>query len=473
MKIKQFFKTLLVFFTGNVMSKLIALFLLPLYTSQLLPEQMGNYDIVMSIINLVAPIAFLQIWDGMFRFAFDYKENDSKYKIVNNSIIVSFAGIIAYLLIFSSISLFFQIDYFVYVVIYGLLFAFQYVYSFSARVFMNNKLFVASGVVNTLVTALLNIIFMLVFNWGLESLYISQIIGTLLQIIIMEFGVKLFKHFKVKDFDKSLIVNMIKFSAPLCIATISYWLLSGFSKIIVYSELGLHANGLYAVSNRFSSMIAIVTTVFQYAWNEFAYLMVTDKDKKKNYSICVNLMLKCVAYGSIVICLLIKIVFPYFIDAQYYEAINIIPATIIGVAVNSAAGFVGTLFMAEKDTKNILTTTLIASFINIVLGFSLATVFGLNGVLTILAVSFFVLMILRLIRLNNKYKIKIDLSNLYLIIIVAIGVVCYYFINNVWLLALIGVITMLAFALSMLLNIKAIKGRNKEVSEELNQENQI
>ena len=117
MKIKQFFKTLLVFFTGNVMSKLIALFLLPLYTSQLLPEQMGNYDIVMSIINLVAPIAFLQIWDGMFRFAFDYKENDSKYKIVNNSIIVSFAGIIAYLLIFSSISLFFQIDYFVYVLI--------------------------------------------------------------------------------------------------------------------------------------------------------------------------------------------------------------------------------------------------------------------------------------------------------------------------------------------------------------------
>ena len=72
-KIKRFFETAGIYFAGNILSKLVAFFLLPLYTTRIEPAQYGNYDLVISLINLVAPIAFFQIWDAMFRFAFEVK----------------------------------------------------------------------------------------------------------------------------------------------------------------------------------------------------------------------------------------------------------------------------------------------------------------------------------------------------------------------------------------------------------------
>lgn len=431
MKIKRFFKTLMIFFTGNVLSKLVSFILLPLYTSALVPEQYGTFDLVMSFINLIAPIAFLQIWDGMFRFSFDCLDNHDKYKTINNAIMVFFVGIIVYTLLFSSISLFLKIEYFIYALIYGFIFAVQYMYSFSSRVFLKNKLFVFSGVANTLITAILNVVLIIAYKWDVKALYVSHIIGTLFQIIIMEIGLKLIKNFSFKSWEKKLVVKMIRFSFPLCIATVSYWLLSGFTKMIIYYQLGPAANGLYAVANKFASTITILITVVQYAWNEAAYLMAQDNDRTKSYELCIDLILKSVCFGSIILCLLIKIIFPYFIDSQYAAAVNIIPATIIGVAVNSVAGFLGTLFMTEKDTGYIMISTLISAGINIILGIAACFWVGLNGVVIALALAFSILMILRLIKLIKAYHIRVDWKNILLIVFLAFGICAFYLCDSI------------------------------------------
>ena len=72
MKIKRFIKTAFVFLTGNVLSKIISFLLLPIYTEKIDPAQFGNYDVAFTFINLIAPIAFFQIWDGMYRISFDF-----------------------------------------------------------------------------------------------------------------------------------------------------------------------------------------------------------------------------------------------------------------------------------------------------------------------------------------------------------------------------------------------------------------
>lgn len=449
MKLKRFLKSLIVFFTGNVLSKLLSLLLLPLYTNKLAPDQYGVYDIVISVINLIAPIVFLQIWDGMFRFAFDYKEDSDKYKVINNAAIVFLGGIVVYAAVFFVISKFLHVEYFVYALIYGFLYALQYFYSFASRVFLKNKLFAVTGVLNTLITAVLNIVLILVFNWDIKSLYVSHIVGILVQVVIMEFGVRICKHFRIKDRNGKLLRNMIKFSIPLCISSVSYWLLSGFTKIVVYYQLGAYANGIYAVANRFSSTIAIVVTVVQYAWNETAYLMAEEEDRSKSYTMCVNFMLPSIVFGTIIICFLIKIIFPYFIDAQYADAINIIPATIIGVGMNSLASFFGTLFMTEKNTNYIFITTLIASAINIVASWFLGSLWGLNGVLIILAIAFFVLMVLRLFKLKALYGVKLDAKNISLPIVIALGIIVYYAIDSTILLILASVCCVILFLFSI------------------------
>lgn len=443
MNVKRFIKTAAIFFTGNVLSKLVSFFLLPLYTSRLSPEQYGSYDIVVSIINLIAPIAFLQIWDGVFRFAFDYETNEDKQKTINNGTFIYFCGIIFYIALFNAMSVYFEIEYSVYALLYGFFFALQYIYTFAARVYLKNKLFAVSGVINTVITAVLNIILILLFGWDVKSLYISHIVGIVIQLIIIEFSIGVIRKFKMSHIDKKLVLKMIRFSVPLCVATISYWLLSGYTKTLIHEKLSTYANGVYAVANKFASMITIAVTVFQYAWNEMAYMMANEQDRTKNYNICVDIMLKGTLWGTANICLLVKLVFPYLIDAQYSDALELIPACIIGVAFNSLAGFLGTLFMTEKKTGFILTSTLISAAINIVIGYIGCVLWGLQGAVVSLAIAFLLLLVLRIIKLIISYSVKVEVNNVLHLAVLAISVLGFALLDSHMLFVASGILILL------------------------------
>ena len=69
-RVRQFFQTAFTYFAGNIFSKLVTFFMIPLYTNQLPPSEYGDYDFVVTIITFFISVAFFQIWDGMFRFSF-------------------------------------------------------------------------------------------------------------------------------------------------------------------------------------------------------------------------------------------------------------------------------------------------------------------------------------------------------------------------------------------------------------------
>lgn len=450
MKIRRFLETAFVFLTGNMLSKLISFFLLPLYTSQIAPEQYGTYDLVMSFINLVAPIAFLQIWDGMFRFAFDYRENEDKQAVVSNAWCVMFFGIAAYALIFCGLNLFFGFEYFGYILLYGFAYALHYIYTYVARVFLKNKLFVISGLVNTLCTALLNVLLIVGFGWDIKAIYVAATVGTLLQMILIEWNVGVIRHFRPAKTDKNMIKAMIKFSVPLCIATISYWLLSGFTKVAITENLGAAENGMYAVANRFASMITLVVSVVQFAWNESAYMMADDRNRTASYRVCIELMMKAVCFGTAILCLLIKVIFPWFVDEQYGAAVWLIPSTLVGVGANALAGFYGTLFMTEKKTGFILVSTLIAAGVNVALTGIAARKFGIMGAVTVLAISFVLLMLLRLIKLCKTHGITLKAGQMILLAAVVLAsVAVFYLVES----TLIIIAVCLTFAVVFLLSI--------------------
>lgn len=466
-KISRFLKTAFIYFSGNMLSKMVAFFLLPLYTSRLLPEQYGTYDLVLSLINLVAPIAFFQIWDGMFRFAFDYKEEKEKYGIISNSLVTYFGGIGIYILLFSLIGYVLKFDHFYLAMIYGFFFALQYFYTYVARVFLRNKLFVISGTVNTLISAILNIILIVKFNWGVESLYLSPTIGCIVQIIIIEVSINVIKYFDIKKINRNIIKELLKFSFPLCIATVSYWLLSGFSKVIITYILGSYDNGLYAVANRFASIITLVVSVFQFAWNEMAYLMANDDNRENAYSICVDIILKVVFYGCAITCLGIKIIFPFMVDASYNAALSIIPAAIIGVSMNSVAGFLGTLFMTEKKTIFILYSTIVAAMINCIGSYFCAKYIGLQGVVVVLAIAFTVLMLLRLSKLRKSFKLRISKRTYLDMAPLIISIILFYCIDKNWQIFIAIIIIGMIFFYSFITYVKKLKKRN--VSYEYNE----
>lgn len=429
---KRFLGTAGTYFIGSVFSKLIAFFLLPLYTNKLSPAEFGTYDLIVTILSFLVPIVFFQIWDGMFRFSFDKEKSSEKYMIVSNTYFSFLVSIILYTTIFIIVYSIFKFNYPYLIYLYGAMIALQYHYTFIARAFLKNNLFVLSGLVNALFSALINISLILNFEMGIESLYIAAIIGSLLQVLIIEFTLNPIRHFKIRDIRIKLIIEMLRFSIPLSIASVSYWLLSGYTKVIITQQLGTYENGLYAVANRFSITIALIVSVFQYAWNEMAYLMSNDNNRIEKYEKSIKYMLSVVILGSAIFILSIKIIFPYFIGDSYLESLLILPISLIGVAFNSLAGFLGTIFMAEKSTRYITTTTILSALINIIFLWTFTPVWGLLGAVSALSLAFILLSVSRMYIIFKKFKLKFTWTvYIRLFSLLSISVYIFYTVDGV------------------------------------------
>lgn len=99
-RVRQFFQTAFTYFAGNIFSKLVTFFMIPLYTNQLPPSEYGDYDFVVTIITFFISVAFFQIWDGMFRFSFDCRDKEERYRILCDAVYIYIAGIFVYFLLF-------------------------------------------------------------------------------------------------------------------------------------------------------------------------------------------------------------------------------------------------------------------------------------------------------------------------------------------------------------------------------------
>ncbi len=425
--LKRFFNTSIVFFVGTVLTKTVSFFLLPLYTKYLDPATFGNYDLILSIINLAVPLAFFQIWDGMFRFAFDENDDNWKKKTITNSMVISIFGSIVYIVIQFLISIIYPDFGGIYVYLYGVSLGFTYIFTVSSRIYLDNKLFALSGVVNTVINAISNIILIKYLNYGVDALYISFVIGSLAQIILIEFKLHIFSKIKISLIDKCLINQLIKFSLPLCISTITYWLLSGFTKVMVVKYLGAYDNGLYAVANKFSSIIILVVNVFQFAWNELIYTLTKNKNNNKIYDKGLSIVIRITLYGTGMFIIFSKIIYPYFVDKSYYAGEYLLPISIIGLAFNSLASFEGTLFLAKKESKLLFRSTIYAAFFNVLSCSICIGILGCFGAILSLTISFAINAINRFYNLNKNIEYKVFFKGTCVLIA---GVLSFYYINS-------------------------------------------
>ncbi len=409
--LSSFLKTASVYMVGNVLSKIVALLLLPVYTTYLSPEEYGEYDLLYTIVNLVSPVLFCQIWDGMYRFAFDGGE-ERRDQCVNNSLVVCLFGSVAYLVLYCFVTCCLGMHLSVFAVVYGLLLSLQYEASYCARAYFCNMLFSVSGVINAVVSAVIGLLLLCFFSWGQDALFLSAALGNLVQVIVVFGSLGIIKKFTIKDVSKSLIKQMVRFSIPLCLASLSFWLFSGFAKVVVSMMLGTAENGLYGVIMRFTAAITLVASVFQFAWNEASYKMANNDSRLSLYSSATNMLFELMLAVSAAFPLVVSLVFPYMVDARYSAAVLLLPAATLGTAINSFSSFLATIFSTEKNTGLVFTSTVIGAIANMLLCPFLIMIMGLSGALWALCLSYGAVAVIRLGYLHVRCSIKLEAQSL-------------------------------------------------------------
>ncbi|MCI8725465.1 MAG: oligosaccharide flippase family protein [Hungatella sp.] len=423
---KQFFFTLIGYFAGNVFTKLISFILLPLYTKIIEPEIYGTFGVITTIVQLVVPMVCMCIWMSVFRYSAEAETEQERYEVISTGLPVMWisSGLIAAVLL--AINIFWDLGNPYLVCFYAIANGFQYFYGYIARSMKDNRTFIISGCINSTINLLLNWIGIVYLHHGIETLYYSYIIGTLAQVLIIEIKFRVLSHFRVGYVQKARLQILFKFGGPLALNSIMQWLLTGLTQIMIAQMLGTHYNGLFSVAVKFATLISLIASIFEYAWLELAYDLAKNNNSAGYYRRVINMLFGVLVFGSSILMLAIKILFPYFIASAYNGALEVIPYIVVYASANSLASFFATIYMSYKDVKTITVSSLIAGASNLLLILVLIPAWSFHGAMISLTAACVLMMLIRGIILKKKYQIGIDgLTAVWVLLILAAAAVFY------------------------------------------------
>src|SRR5690606_3136069 len=92
-------KNVLIFSIGNLGSRFLVFFLVPLFSYYLSPSEMGFYDLVVITIGLIVPLATIQLSDSIYRWLLDAKDK-SFHETISSSFVVLSGTVLFVLLLF-------------------------------------------------------------------------------------------------------------------------------------------------------------------------------------------------------------------------------------------------------------------------------------------------------------------------------------------------------------------------------------
>lgn len=431
----KFLKTTGIYLIGNVLTKAIAFLMLPIYTKYLSPVDYGTYDLNIAYITFLSSVLFLDIWSGMMRFMFDYSDREEKNKPILSGILIFSVSTVVYTIFSIALGSIMNIDYLAWVLLYGLFANLQQLFAYIIRGIGKNTLFAMAGLVGSIVTMSCNIIFIAIFKEGYQYLYISSVLGAILNIIILMFGFNIVDLFRKENYSFKLTKEIFLFSLPLTVNSVSWWFLTAFNRVIVSNRLSIADNGLYAVANKFTSIMQLVDQAFQMAWQEISFEKsgANKADNSKFFSTAINEYIKFMTIGVAIILPIIKIAFPYFINSTFSSAINIIPLALVATLMSSISTFLGGTITAIKKNKYLFTTTLSGTVVNIIIVLLSIGTLGVQSASLALGIGFLVVDIRRYILLKKHLELALDVKTIVLsFVILSISMMVYISGNIVW-----------------------------------------
>lgn len=390
---------------GKICTQLITFFLLPVYTAVLSNEEYGVVDLLNTLTSLLLPIVTLQIEQGIFRYLIDCRENNEKQiKLITTIIRFMIIQSIACIVIFLCVSPFIHNEYKYFLMANLLMGIFSSLLLQICRGLGDNATYAIGSFITGAFTVVLNVIFIVAFRWGAYGMLGATAISNFICAVYIFLKRKIYKYIKPKQFDKTILKEIIKYSVPLIPNMISWWIVSASDRTIISAVIGIAQNGIYSAANKFSGVFTTLYSVFNLTWTESASININSEDRDEFFSKILDFVIRffgCLCLGTIAV---MPFVFNILINEKFAEAYYQIPILILGSVFNILVSFVGSIYVAKKLTKEIAKTSIISAVINIFVNIVLIKSIGLYAASISTVIAYALMFIYRWIDVKKYVK---------------------------------------------------------------------
>ncbi len=371
---------------SSMVSRFISIFLVPIYTTLLLPDDYGKLSLVNSTFYFVSALAVFAMDSASARWYYDTEDLNEKKSIFASwfwfQLFTSFILcliIVSFSTIFGNLILKEQNQQLLFIIpAIGLI-------SSILPTMISNWLRYQRKAVHTVIFTLCNVL----LNIGLNILFVvhlkMNVKGILLALLISNSLASIYVLTILKDwipfryFSKQKLVEMLKYAMPLVPTAFAFWILNSSSTFLINYFHNKTEVGLFQIGSMVASAVGMVVGAFQMSWGPFAFSIIEKPEAKNVFSLVLTAYSALMCTVALGIALFAKELLILFTNAKYYDAyivagILAFNSIIYGYAYIAVIGS-----NIKKDNKPLAISIFLASIITTIFYFFLVPKFGKEG----------------------------------------------------------------------------------------------
>lgn len=399
-------KNTLIFTLGNIGSRMISFFLIPLYTNILTTSQYGIVDLITTISTVAGPMITLNIAESVMRFGLD-KNVDKEKNTQCGSVVLFVASLGGLLLIPVCKGVTGVSNYAFYVYFYVISLSASQLYLCDLRGKELLLQYSIGNILQTFMITVLNITFLLVFK--------METIGYLLAYIIANFIVafyalvigKGYRSLKISGLDTEMLKEMVRYSIVLIPNTFMWWIMNSSDRVMVTYMIGAAANGIYAVSYKLPTLVSTLTGIFNQAWSYSAIREEGTRDEVEYNNRMFKTLTAIAIMMGLALLLFAKPFLKIYVSNDYYEAWKYTPFLIVGCVYLTLGTFMATSYTVHKDSFGYLFSGLFGAFFNIILNFLWIPLIGVYGAALATCISYIAVFTFRVFHTRKYIKYNV------------------------------------------------------------------
>jgi O-antigen/teichoic acid export membrane protein len=384
-QLKRLGKHSVIYGLGGLVSRILAVLLLPLYTRYLSPSDYGKVETLIALTTVTGIVLRFGISSAFFRFYFDSPEPEQRRLVLRTSfwftMAMATAGLVLGLALSPQISeLLFGSDgdtELVAAAFVGLWGGMNYEQLTSLfRVEERSVAFVSASLANILLTIGTTLLLVVALEQGPLGVIVGNFTGTLLVYFALlgyrreQLGLQL---------DRRLLREMNRFGLPLVPTALFLWTTNFSDRLFLVKLADTEEVGLYSVGVRIASAMVLLLTAFRLAWPAFAFSIEDEREARRTYAYVLTYLVLVTTWVATALTLLSPWIVDWLAAPDFATA-----STVVGPLAFAAVAFGAYIVVAigvgrARRTQFNWVVTGAAAAVNVVLNLVLIPPYGMMG----------------------------------------------------------------------------------------------
>lgn len=384
--IGRFFRHSSVYAFGNVLNRLGAFVLLPIYTNYLTVSQYGAIELFYTIAAVVSGLLSIGIAHATLRFYFEYRDEAERHAVVSTNLLaslaISLAGVLP--LAFSSATVgryFFgdaDMGLGILLVLASLMLELSSQISLAyLRAKEHSTLFISISLGKLVVQVAANTVLLVWFDAGVLGVLTGNLAAVacgwlvLTVFTISRCGLR---------FDLAKLVPVLKYSFPFLLTTIVAMVSANIDRFLINNFLTLHALGLYALALKFSRLITdLIGEPFNLAYGSFRFKIMGQENAAAIQARVVRYLFTAGCVAALGLVYFTGDVLRVMSAPEYWQAADLVPLLALAGVLKIISYPLQSGILYQKHTRHVFHIGVAVAVVGVVCAFVFILWLGVIG----------------------------------------------------------------------------------------------